>query len=88
VVQSADFLLLPDPGRATTLDELADCLRALKVAVGNPSYEAIAGRVNRDLPVAERVGKTTVVDCFRQGRRRVNPELTVAVVRALHPDVG
>jgi hypothetical protein len=37
---------------------------------------------------AELVGKTTVVSCFRLGRRRVNADLVVAVVAALHPDVG
>ena len=33
-------------------------------------------------------GKTTVVDCFRPGRRRLNTDLVIAVVQALHPDVG
>ncbi|MEO6090579.1 MAG: hypothetical protein ABIQ18_46510 [Umezawaea sp.] len=28
------------------------------------------------------------MDCFRPGRRRLNADLVVAVVRALHPDVG
>ena len=29
-----------------------------------------------------------MVDCFRPGRRRLNTDLVVAVVAALHPDVG
>lgn len=36
----------------------------------------------------ELAGKTTVVDCFRFGRQRLNPELVVAAVAALRPDVG
>lgn len=78
----------PDPGRATSLDELAQGLTALKTWAGNPSYETITGRVNRERPAHEQVGKTTVVDCFRPGRRRLDAELVAAVVRALHPDAG
>jgi hypothetical protein len=29
-----------------------------------------------------------VVGCFRPGRRRLNTDLVVAVVQAMHPDVG
>jgi tetratricopeptide (TPR) repeat protein len=82
------FAVLPDPGRATSLDELAHCLTALKLWAGNPSYETITGRVNAERPAREQVGKTTVVDCFRSGRRRLDGELVGAVVRALHPDAG
>jgi hypothetical protein len=39
-------------------------------------------------PPAELAGRTTVVDSFRLGRRRVNADLVVAVVEALHPDPG
>jgi tetratricopeptide (TPR) repeat protein len=79
---------LPDPGRAHDLDGFAETLRTLKAWAGNPSYEAIAGRVNTQRAAADQVGKTTVVDCFRAGRRRMDAELVVAVVEALHPDVG
>ena len=78
----------PDPARATNLDELAQCLTALKAWAGNPSYETITGRVNGERPTPEQVGKTTVVDCFRSGRRRLDGELVVSVVQALHPDAG
>ena len=78
----------PDPGRTTTLDELAECLTALKAWAGGPSYETITGRVNGERPAAEKVGKTTVVDCFRAGRRRLDSALVVAVVQALRPDPG
>ncbi|GAB1639725.1 tetratricopeptide repeat protein [Krasilnikovia sp. MM14-A1259] len=82
------FAGLPDPGRASTLDELSACLRALKVWAGNRSYEAITARVNAGRLEAEVVGKTTVVDCFRPGRRRIDADLVVAVVDVLHPDPG
>ncbi|MEV4346416.1 tetratricopeptide repeat protein [Actinoplanes sp. NPDC049596] len=86
---SADrFARLPDPGQATTLDEFTDGLRRLKAWAGNPSYETITGRVNAGRPAARAVGKTTVVDCFRSGRRRLDVELVVAVVEALHSDLG
>ncbi|GAA1639773.1 tetratricopeptide repeat protein [Actinoplanes couchii] len=84
---------LPDPGAATSLDGLAEQLRALKVWAGDPSYRTIRNRVNdvwsaAGRPAAEMAGKTTVVDCFRPGRRRLNTELVLTVVRALHPDRG
>jgi tetratricopeptide (TPR) repeat protein len=87
------FTELPDPGGATTVDELVERLRRLKVWAGNPSYEQIAGRVAAEWvaagrPAAEVPGKTTVVDCFRAGRRRLSADLVVAVVAALHPDAG
>jgi tetratricopeptide (TPR) repeat protein len=85
---SNQFAVLPDPGQASTLDDVAATLRALKAWAGNPSFEAITARVNRRRAAAEQVGKTTVVDCFRAGRRRLDAELVAAVVEALHPDAG
>ncbi|WP_052684893.1 tetratricopeptide repeat protein [Lentzea aerocolonigenes] len=87
------FDALPDPGSAGSLDDLVEQLRLLKVWAGDPSYEWITGRVNAGWtaagrPAAELAGRTTVVDCFRPGRRRLNTELVVAVVQVLHPDVG
>jgi len=84
---------LPDPGRAGTLDGLVEQLRLLKVWAGDPSYERIKDRVNAawaaaGRPPSEMAGKTTILDCFRPGRRRLNPDLVVAVVHALRPDVG
>ncbi len=87
------FGSLPDPGRAGTLDDLVEQLRLLKVWAGDPSYEWIKEQVNAawtasGRPAGELAGKTTVVDCFRPGRRRLNTDLVVAVVAALHPDAG
>ncbi|GIH14895.1 NB-ARC domain-containing protein [Rugosimonospora africana] len=87
------FGMPPDPSQAGTLAELIDVLRALKAWAGNPSYDAITQRVNRiwsaaGRPPGERARKSTVADCFKTGRRRLNGDLLIAVVRALHTDVG
>jgi tetratricopeptide (TPR) repeat protein len=84
---------LPDPGQAGTLDELVSRLRALKVWAGDPSYGSIVDRINTawrtaGRPPAELTRKSTVADCFRLGRRRVNVDLLIAVVTALHPEPG
>ncbi|WP_284744718.1 tetratricopeptide repeat protein [Amycolatopsis sp. RTGN1] len=84
---------LPDPGQAEKLDDLVERLRSLKVWAGDPSYQWITSRVNSAWTAAGRLsgeltGKTTVVDCFRLGRRRVNVDLVVAIVQTLHPDAG
>jgi tetratricopeptide (TPR) repeat protein len=87
------FVVLPDPGGVGTLDELVEALRLLKVWAGSPSYTTITGRVNMvwkaaGRPCGELAKKTTVVDCFKTGRRRLSTDLVVAVVAALHPDAG
>ncbi|MFC0435348.1 tetratricopeptide repeat protein [Kutzneria buriramensis] len=83
----------PDPGSAEKLDDLVERLRSLKVWAGDPSYEWITGRVNSAWSAAGRLsgelaGKSTVADCFRLGRRRVNVDLVVAIVQTLHPNAG
>jgi tetratricopeptide (TPR) repeat protein len=89
----ARFAAPPDPGQAASIDDLIGLLRLLKVWAGDPSYKCIQDRVNAawteaGRPAAELAGKTTVVDCFRPGRRRLSTDMVVAVVGALHPDVG
>jgi hypothetical protein len=75
------------------LDELVERLRRLKAWAGDPSYEWIKKRVNEawtaaGRPAVDLVGRTTVLDCFRSGRRRLNADLVVAVVQVLHADVA
>ena len=87
------FVALPDPGGARDLDELVERLRSLKVWAGNPSYEVITDRINAARAAAGRLAgdparRGTVVDCFRTGRRRMNTDLVIAVVAALHPERG
>ncbi len=87
------FVALPDPSRARTLDELSEGLRSLKVWAGDPSYEWITGQINTTWtaagrPAGELTKRPTVADCFKPGRRRLNTDLVIAIVQALHPDVG
>lgn len=79
---------LPDPGQASNLDELTERLRQLKTWVGSSSYATITSRINASRPPYDRVGKTTVADCFRAGRRRLDLDLVTDVVHALRPDPG
>jgi tetratricopeptide (TPR) repeat protein len=87
------FGLLPDPQEARTIDEFADRLRALKIWAGDPSYETIKRRVNKiwtaeGRPQGELTKRSTVADCFKIGRRRINADLVVAIVQALNSDEG
>ncbi|WP_203903822.1 tetratricopeptide repeat protein [Virgisporangium aliadipatigenens] len=84
---------LPDPAQAGDLDQLTELLRFLKIWAGDPSYETIKDRVNESWtaagrPAGELVSKSTVAYCFQPNRRRLNTDLVIAVVHALHPDVG
>lgn len=89
---------LPAPGygRAVpeSLDEVAAGLRALRAAAGSPSYARLAERVvaarrARGVPEAEsHVGRITVYDCFRAGRRRVDADLVAEIVHALGEDAA
>jgi tetratricopeptide (TPR) repeat protein len=87
------FVTLPDPGQAGSLNDLVERLRLLKVWANGPSYETIKDRVNAawaavGRPAGELVSKSTVAYCFRPGRRRLDTDLVIAVVQALHPDTG
>jgi tetratricopeptide (TPR) repeat protein len=72
---------LPDPDGAADLDELVLQLRLLKVWAGDPSYDVITRRIYEQ---GTESGKSTVADCFRVGRQRLNVDLVLAVVRVLH----
>ncbi|GIE94296.1 ATP-binding protein [Paractinoplanes rishiriensis] len=87
------FATLPDPAQADHIDDLVERLRLLKIWAGDPSYETIKDRVNAawtasGRPAAELARRSTVANCFQSGRRRLNTDLVLAVVEALHPDVG
>ncbi|MEU8816635.1 tetratricopeptide repeat protein [Actinoplanes sp. NPDC048796] len=87
------FTALPDPTRAVSVDDLVERLRLLKTWAGNPSYAVIKDRVNAawasaGRPAGELTHKPTVAHCFRPGRRRLNTDLVLAVVQALHADPG
>ena len=87
------FTALPDPGQANSFDDLVKRLRRLKVWAGDPSYETIKDRVNKawtaaGRPACELTRRSTVAYCFQPGRRRLDNDLVLAVVQALHPDTG
>ncbi|MFT4285159.1 MAG: tetratricopeptide repeat protein [Protaetiibacter sp.] len=72
-----------------SLDELSALLRERRVEAGNPSFSELTRRVvglrtARGVPARERTpGRVTVYDCFREGRRRLDVELVLDIVRAL-----
>lgn len=77
-----------DPGKARTMDEFIGELRLLKAWAGSPSITEITRRVHQDWrragrPRTEWPARSTVGNCFLPGRRRPNPDLLLAVVRAL-----
>ena len=87
------FAALPDPGQANSVADLVERLRLLKVWAGDPSYDTIKDRVNKawtaaGRPASELTGRSTVAYCFRPGRRRLDSDLVLAVVQALHPETG
>jgi tetratricopeptide (TPR) repeat protein len=73
----------PDPDGCRSLDELAATLRALKAWAGDPTFDTITTRVNARRPST---GRGTIADCFREGRRRINADLVLTIVAALHDD--
>lgn len=79
----------PTPLGAATLDELTQRLRSLRAWAGQPSFAEIVDRVRHHRarrgasPAVQRVSRTTVYDCFRSGRSRLDVDLLVDVVEAL-----
>ena len=75
----------------TGLDTIAADLRSLRAAAGEPSYTEItrlitAARATRGVPEHERrVPRSTLYDCFRDGRRRMSSDVVteIAVVLGL-----
>lgn len=78
--------------RPSAFDSLAEDLEQLRIASGAISYTDLAGRiVQRRIaggtpPAAAHIGRSTVYDVFRLGRRRVNPDLVHEIVLALGVD--
>lgn len=84
----------PRTPESVSWDLLAEELRGLRQAAGEPSYAEIARRIReRRLaqglsPHRARVARTTVFDAFRSGRTRVNLTLVREIVEALDGDAG
>ena len=84
----------PEQPQASTLDQIAEDLQRLRADNGCVSYQEIVSRITKAreakgmAPAAARIARTTVYDCFRTGRTRVNPELVGEIVAALTDDEG
>lgn len=80
------------PGQGWTYDEIAGGLQHLRARAGNPSYASIvrliaeARQFDGASSFADRPARTTVYDCFRSGRARVNARLVGEIVAALTGD--
>ncbi|MDH6115687.1 tetratricopeptide (TPR) repeat protein [Kitasatospora sp. MAP12-15] len=77
---------IPDPAMAADLAEFIGLLDRLRVWGGNPSFRTVASLVGPLLRPPQPVSKSTIADMFQPGRRRLNQDLVVAVVRALGLD--
>ncbi|QMU69592.1 tetratricopeptide repeat protein [Streptacidiphilus sp. P02-A3a] len=77
---------MPDPGRAEDLAEFVGLLGELRVWAGMPSYRSLAKQVGPLMRPARVVSVSTVVDVFKVGRRRLDLDLMIAIVRALGLD--
>jgi tetratricopeptide (TPR) repeat protein len=77
---------LPDPAEIRTLDDIADYLRQLRAWAGNVSYAELVRRINKRRGPREQARLTTVYDCFRLGRKRLDVELALDIAAALGLD--
>jgi tetratricopeptide (TPR) repeat protein len=80
VAEQADA---PEPGRAVDLPEFIGLLGELRAGAGMPSYRVLAKRVGPLMRPPREVSTMTVADAFKAGRRRLDLDLVVAIVRAL-----
>lgn len=68
------------------LAEFIEALGRLRADAGNPAFRTLAGRVGPLLKPPRDVAFRTIADLFQPGRRRLDLDLVVAVVRALGAD--
>ncbi len=76
----------PDPDQAEDLAEYIGMLGELRASAGMPSYRVLAKRVGPLVRPARVLPASTLVDVFKVGRRRLDLDLVLAVVRALGAD--
>ena len=77
---------MPDPETAEDLAGFIGLLGELRVWAGMPPYRTLAKRVGPLMRPPSALSASTVVDVFKAGRRRLDLDLLVAVVRALGAD--
>lgn len=71
------------------IEEVPARLRDLRASAGDPSFAEIGRRITGDRLAKSShavVSRATVYDCFRDGRKRFDIELVLAIVRALTGD--
>lgn len=84
VVDAIDWATTPDG-----LDQVAADLRAMRTAAGDPSYAALVRRIAvhraaRGVPAHEqRMARSTLYDCFREGRRRIDSDAVAEIATVL-----
>ncbi|PFG18466.1 AAA family ATPase [Serinibacter salmoneus] len=72
-----------------SLDDIALALRTMRAEAGDPSFGEIAARIARlrsarpGARFIRRPGKVTVYDAFRDGRRRIDPDLVADIAIVL-----
>ena len=76
----------PDPSQAGDLAGFVELLVRRRAYAGNPSYRALAKKVGPLLQPPRVLSHTTLANTFRPGRRRMDLDLVVAIVRALGAD--
>lgn len=76
----------PDPAGVGTLDEVAEYLRRLRAWALHVSYPELVRRINRRRGPRSPVSQTTVYDCFRSGRARMDGSLVLDIAAALGLD--
>ena len=76
----------PDPSRVGDLAELVDLLVRLRAWAGNPPYRNLAKQVGPLMRPPRVLSHTTLAHAFQPGRRRIDLDLVVAIVRALGLD--
>lgn len=88
-VASEDASAETAPAKTSRFDPITEDLRHLRAQHDCISYSAIAMRIaaarqGRGIPEsAARVARSTVYDCFKPGRRRINPDLVAEIVIAM-----
>lgn len=71
------------------IEDVPARLRAMRAEAGHPSYAEIARRIAAHQGAggaARLVSRATVYDCFRDGRKRFDIDLVLAIVRVLARD--
>lgn len=74
---------MPDPDQAQDLAEFIEALGLLRAWAGSPSYRTFAKQVGALMRPPQHVSPSTLVDIFKTGRRRLDLDLVLAIVRAL-----